>query len=218
MEFLTQLFTQRSILFDAALLLVVLIFAVLGARKGLVLSLCSCVAVVLALVGATMAADALTPVLAARAAPMAEGFLQEQLQSLLLSGSEALSAADGFLPHIILSVLEGQDWSPQTAALLPEFTLAVTEAILRPILFLLSFLLILLVWYFISHALDLVARLPVLSTLNAFGGFLIGAVKGILVVMVVCLLLLTFRPDLIPADILAGSRLLSLFRKAPISF
>lgn len=215
MEVLTQFFSQKSVIFDLALVAVILLFAILGARKGLILSLCSLVAVILGLVGGTMVADALTPPLAAQAAPMAQGFLSEYLEELTLYGAQALEQAEGFLPHVVKGVLEQKEWLLQADGFLEEFTLAVTEAILHPILFLIAFILILIVWYFISHTLDLVARLPVLSALNAAGGFLIGAVKGVLFLILVYLLLETFRPDLIPADLLAHSKILSYIQKTP---
>ena len=215
MELLTQFFLQKSLMFDLALIAVLLIFAVLGARRGMVLSLCSLAAVILALVGGTLVADKLTPPLAAQIAPAVEGLLSEHLEKLMSYGTQALEETEGFLPHIIQSVLEQQDWLSVTDSFLPEFTLAVTEAILHPILFLIAFVLILILWYFISHALDLVARLPVLNLLNMAGGFLIGIVKGMLFLIVVWLAIQTFRPDLIPSDVLAGSRLLALLQKVP---
>lgn len=218
MESITQLLTQRSVIFDLALVAIILFFAVLGARRGLVLSLCSLVAVILALIGGTLVADALTPPLSAQAAPILEGFVQEHLDDLSTYGVEALETMDGFLPHIARNVLESREWALQTEAFLSEFALAMTQAILHPILFLIAFIVVLILWYFISHGLDLVAHLPVLSALNAVGGFLFGAVKGVLILVVVYLVVKTFRPDLIPADILAGSRILGVLQKAPALF
>lgn len=52
-------------------------------------------------------------------------------------------------------------------------------------LFGLSFLLILLIWYLISRALDLAFRVPILSPVNALGGAILGLTKGVLLMMVV---------------------------------
>ena len=99
-----------------------------------------------------------------------------------------------------------------------ELALALTRAVLRPILFLIAFVVVLILWYFLSHALDLVAHLPLLSTLNAAGGFLFGAVKGGLLLMVAALLIRHFKPDLIPDAALEASRVLKLLQKAPPLF
>ena len=214
MELLTQIFSQKSLLFDLALMAVLLLFAILGARRGMILSLCSLVALILALIGGNMVSNYLAPPLAQQLAPMLEDLLQEPISNLLLSGTAALESSDSFLAHAVLNVLESHSY-PTTVLLPPEFILEVTEAILHPILFLIAFVLILILWRFISHALDLVARLPVLNTLNMLGGFIVGILKGLLFLVVVWLAVDTFRPDLIPADLLAESRILSLFQKLP---
>ena len=41
MELLTQIFSQKSLLFDLALMAVLLVFAIFGAHRGMILSLCS---------------------------------------------------------------------------------------------------------------------------------------------------------------------------------
>ena len=215
MEILTQLLEQKALLFDLSLVAVVLLFAILGARRGMILSLCSLVSVILGLAGGAVVSNYLAPPLAQQLAPMLGDLLEEPIHNLLLSGTAALEQADSFLAQAVLNVLENQTDLPQTVLLPPEFISAVTEAILRPILFVIAFVLVLILWHFISHALDLVARLPVLSLLNAVGGFVVGIVKGILFLILVYLLIRTFRPDLIPPEILADSRILSCIQKAP---
>ena len=46
--------------------------------------------------------------------------------------------------------------------------------IARIVLFVVSFVLILILWFFVSHALDLAFKLPVLSSLNRWGGSALG--------------------------------------------
>lgn len=60
-------------------------------------------------------------------------------------------------------------------------------------LFLLSFVLILIVWWLLSHALDLAFRLPVLRTLNKTGGLILGLAKGLLLLLIACWALTTFN-------------------------
>jgi len=213
-----EFLTQPPVIFDLVLVAIVLIFAILGACKGLILSLCSLLAVIVALIGGTVAANYLTPPLAEQAAPLVEGFLREHWADLIAFGSQALEQLEGFLPQIAQRVLEQQEWSAQAATFLPEFSVAVTAAILRPIIFLIAFVVVLIAWSVVSHALDLVARLPVLSTLNTTGGFLFGLAKGVLLLVVVCLAVQTFFPDLIPLQIQTQSRILALIQKAPAFF
>lgn len=57
------------------------------------------------------------------------------------------------------------------------------------VLFVVFFGLILIVWFFLSHALDLAFHLPVLSTLNHWSGALLGLVRGAVLVFIACRLL-----------------------------
>ena len=51
-------------------------------------------------------------------------------------------------------------------------------------LFALSFLLILLIWFLVSHILDLAFHLPILATVNTVGGLVAGLLKAVLIVFV----------------------------------
>lgn len=57
------------------------------------------------------------------------------------------------------------------------------------LLFALSFLLILLLWFLVSRALDLAFRLPILHSVNAALGAVLGLVKGVVIALVVVWLL-----------------------------
>jgi hypothetical protein len=54
----------------------------------------------------------------------------------------------------------------------------------RAVLFGLSFVLILLVWFLVSRALDIAFKLPILSAVNAVGGLIFGLLKGVLIMLV----------------------------------
>lgn len=205
---------MEGLILDLILLAVVLLFAWLGARRGLVLSFCSLIAVVVGLIGGSLIADYLTPPLTKQIAPMVRGFLEEQLTS----GALALTGGDGFLGRITGELYASRDWLLSATSFTDELSRVLTRAVLRPILFLLAFVVVLILWYFLSHALDLVAKLPLLSALNAVGGFLFGAVKGGLLLMVAALLIRYFKPDLIPTAALETSRVLDLLQKAPPLF
>ena len=99
-----------------------------------------------------------------------------------------------------------------TAQALAHF---VAVQIARIVIFAVAFFAVLIAWFFLSHALDLVAKLPVLSTVNAWGGGAVGLVKGALIVYIAVWLL---RGSFPPATI-EGSYLLKFFTSAiPLSF
>jgi len=81
--------------------------------------------------------------------------------------------------------------------------------IARAALFLLSFILILVLWWLISHALDLAFKLPVLRTFNKAGGFLFGLIKGALILLVACWAIRFF--DVIPDETAQQTKLFLYF-------
>ena len=189
---------------DLIFLAVFAIFAILGARKGLLLSLCSLLAVVVALIGATLIADALSGPMAAQIAPMVEGFLSEHLDAITAgqAGQE-----QGFLWALINEALANIDHAA-AGDFLTQIAVQVARLLIHPILFAVAFVVVLIAWTFLSHALDLVARLPILHTLNTFGGLLFGAAEGAVLFVVGFLLIRTFFPDLIPPQWQADSVLM----------
>ena len=91
-------------------------------------------------------------------------------------------------------------------------TLVISEYIAgqvaRIVLFVVSFVLILILWFFISYALDLAFKLPVLSTLNRWGGAALGLAKGALLVFVACWLL---KGGFLPLQAIHSTYLLRFF-------
>lgn len=185
-----------SLLIDLAIVAILVLFIWLGAKKGFILTLCSLVAVIVALIGATFIADTLSPMVADTLRPVLEQSIQESLEQKVqevstensLGVAEVLAtlrekgglyewAADG-LENTLLSAPDISKSIAQQAATAAS---ALAERLARGILFSVSFLLVLIAWFFISHALDLVAKLPIIHSLNESLGAVIGAVKGLLI-------------------------------------
>ena len=78
----------------------------------------------------------------------------------------------------------------------------------RMVLFVVSFVLILILWFFVSHALDLAFKLPVLSSLNRLGGGALGLLKGALLIYVACWLL---KGSFLPQEAIQSTYLLHFF-------
>ncbi len=111
------------------------------------------------------------------------GYSLEQVLTAL-DQSELFTGLRGFL---IEAVEEEQLQVVTTAVEAAAAYLA--ELMAGALLFALSFLLILLVWFLASRALDLAFRLPILHSVNAVGGALLGLVKGVIIALVVVWLL-----------------------------
>ena len=197
-----------NILFDAVVLLVLLFFVWRGASRGFVLTLCGLLAVVVALVGASF----LSNVLAEPVANWVEPVVEKQIHAVLdESVKNPESTPDsGEIPEasdsdtITLSVLVDQlKENKLFAGFADAFQKAVDEGtaqvvssaaksvahyaavqIAHSILFTVSFALLLLLWFLLSRALNLVAKLPGLRSLNKLGGGAVGLLKGCVILFI----------------------------------
>lgn len=204
-----------SLVLDAVIAAVLVYCFVLGVRRGLILTLCSLLAVLLALVGgwylsthyAAPLQERLEPVLAERLAPQGEEPAADQPET-----------APPPLPARFLQAVQermiaaGQSAAEATTA---AWAAAIAALLAKSILFLAGFVAVLLVWTLLCRVLDLVARLPGLHLLNKVLGGAVGLVKGVLLLMVarwaLCDLLGWIGPDVI-----AESRLLPYLTRLPI--
>lgn len=185
------------ILIDVLIAAVLLVFLILGSHQGFVLTLCSLAAVLVALVGANLVADALAPKLADALEPRLAQSIQADLEKRALAAGSDAGSQTG-VSDVLAALRERgglYEWAAgkledtleagiaQTAAqTAASAASAVAEQIAHGLLFVIGFLVVLLAWTLLSHALDLVARLPGLSGLNRAAGALLGLVKGLVVV------------------------------------
>ena len=224
------------LILDLAVLLVLLLFAALGARRGLILSLCGLAALLVAVLGASFTAHTLSPMVAdalePRFASDIEAQLNESLQEQAQEGAAALTPEDvpldgvlnalrdmGFYETLIdrvdQAVEAGMTHAAASAA--ASVAAAVAQSVAYAVLFLAAFLIILILWKLLSHALDLVARLPGLHFLNKTGGALFGLVQAC-VLLWIALWALQFWGGVLPADAAQRTHLLAFFMEHdPIS-
>ena len=202
---------NSPILLDILLIAVLVLFAFLGARKGFILTLCSLVAVVVALVGANLVADVAAPMVANAIQPKLEQAIVEQLDEALKStefvgvnGGVAASVEEiplagvlgvlrenelyiGFMDSVEKALSEGATATIAGAASRVAALLAAQLA--RSIIFVIAFFIILIAWWILSHVLDLVSKLPVIDQLNHTLGGGLGLVKGLVICYVLVWLL-----------------------------
>lgn len=223
-------------IFDLLVLLVLILTAVQGYRRGFVLTLCGFLAVFVAFIGAGVLSDALAGPVSQAIRPAIEESVSQSLQQSL--EDQGFSLPEASAPQGETGASEpGADFSLdevlgllQSSELVQRFSQAIHQAvsdgvlkvtstaaaavadyiaqeIARMVLFLLCFALILVGWFLLSHALDLAFKLPVLSTLNQWSGAAIGLVKGCAILFIVCWL---FR-GLFPQEAVDQSILLRFF-------
>ena len=193
------------IILDVLLVAVLVFFTLRGAKKGFVLTLCSLVAVLVAIIGANILADMLTPKVAEAIQPKLEQVITEQLNEAI--GQLDFSQMDSLPPTAediplsgVLEVLRENELYKQflggienavnegaaatAASAASKVAAAVAAQLARGLIFIIGFLVVLLAWTLLSHALDLVAKLPVLNSLNSGLGGVIGLVKGVVIVYI----------------------------------
>ena len=229
---------MNYIVYDIAIVLILLFFVWLGARRGLILTLASLLAVFVALAGASFLSDALAEPVAKAIEPAVASGIHDTVSSYFQRAPEVGSGSQdeaGWLEQLPLEeLLEPLEHSKFFRGYVETFQKAVDDGvaeivthaaqalahfvavqIARTVLFVLIFFAILIAWFFLSHALDLVAKLPVLSTVNAWGGGLAGLVKGALVLFIAGWLL----KNSLPPEAMRQTVLLKFFcTVSPLSF
>lgn len=186
----------NPIVIDLILAAVLVLFIWLGSRKGFILTLCSLVAVIVALVGANLIADALAPKVAQAIQPRLEQSIRESLEEKALEVGMDTDDIDvlailkdkgglyEWAADSVRDVLDSSNFIPSAASIAANAASALAEQLARGVIFFAAFLLVLVVWFFVSHALDLVSKLPVINSLNHTLGGVIGAVKGLIVLYI----------------------------------
>lgn len=202
---------MTPLILDILIVAVIALFAFLGWRKGMILSLCGLLAIFVAYAGATFisrtfskdVANILQPAIQTRiedllddalppasAVPPASSLLPDgsSAQDDLLENATIRQALDALENSELFSGLQKNLEDAVRQGLVPVMSTAAASIASylalqasQLILFYLSFLLIMIIWWLLSHALDLACRLPVLRTFNELGGLLIGILKGALI-------------------------------------
>ena len=156
---------------DGLILAVLLLFALVGAHRGFILSLCGLLAVLVAFVGASFAARTLSPMVADALEPKFASAIEEQLnasiqQQVAEEGSAALSPDDvpldgvlnalremGFYETLINTVDKAVEngMTSVAASAAAAVAAAIAQSAAYLILFLLGFALILIAWKSVSY-------------------------------------------------------------------
>ena len=225
------------LIYDFIIAVILVIFLWQGYEKGFVLTLCGFLAVFVAFIGATLISNALAKPVAHAIVPMIESGIHDTLEQSIQSSNPVTSAGEAItLPEELplSDVLEALGDSPLFRSLAEAFQEAVDEGVetvttnaaqalaeyiavqmARTVLFVLAFAGVLVAWFFLSHALNLAFKLPVLSTLNHWAGAAVGLIKGGLILFIAAWLL---KGSFLPQQAIANSWLLHFFcTSSPLS-
>ena len=180
-----------SYIIDAAIVLLLAFFAWRGAARGLMMSLCALAAVFVAFFAALFVSDAFCVPVANIIRPVITESVQDAvrevedlsdstLEDLLdyLRENELFPGISDFTRRAVPTGVQVQDS--------PVSTLAgyLSKGIAKAVLFGGVFLVVPLVWFLLSHTLELAFKLPILAQVNLAGGLAIGLIKGVLFTVV----------------------------------
>lgn len=192
----------------------VLVLAVwLGARRGLVKSLAGLAIVLLALWGASLAADHLTDPAAAWLEPRLTQGIEEKLSGSDTADSGQMLQAFSFRGESLEKMLELVQQRVQETgqSILRAVAGSVAHAIAGTLVYLLAFVLLLIVLWLLMKPLNLLAtKLPLVRTVNAVGGGALGLLCGGLLLFVAVWVMQRFDWLLTP-ELVDGSLLLRFF-------
>lgn len=185
--------------FDIILIAVLALFAWRGAAKGLILSLCGLAAVFAAFFAAQFISEQfcvpvsriLRPVIiqtvrGADAEPETDPEDPESFYTVdeLLRSIQEQGLFEGFGQFLEQGVAGQEIRAGGRLSPLEALAGYLARGIARALLFSIVFFGGLLVWFLLSHALDLAFKLPILAGVNLAGGLALGLVKGALVAVV----------------------------------
>lgn len=215
----------KYIIIDVVIVVLLIFFAWRSARKGLILSLFGLLGLAVALFGARFVSNTFYEPVSDIIEP---GIYQsvKNLEKRAFSGLEFdLDAAIDPTVENLVDILREQELFPGVVDLLEDAvgndsffkdaTVSATETLATYLsqllarigLFAIGFVVILLVWFLISRALDLAFKLPILNVINTAGGAVFGLVKAAIVIIILVWIAQMF--DWIAAD--PPSPVLSLF-------
>lgn len=219
------------ILYDVAVVAVLLFFLWRGWKRGLLLSLCGLAVAVVSFLGAGFLADTLDSPMADAIQPKLASAIEENLSDYMAPHSDDPSPADpidglremGGLYEWVADALDETRTGVDSAVLdtvqgvAHDAAQTIAVQIAHTVIFALAFVVLFVLLTLLLHALNVVAKLPGLNFCNGLGGGLIGLVKGIVILFVAIACLRLFS-GLITPEVEENTYVMRLFlRLDPVS-
>lgn len=186
---------------DWIIVAIIVLYALLGLRRGFVATVVNTIGSIVALIGALATASYFKQPVGAMLAPhmvQSVGEAIPQLTQAANTASDIWEDVSGYLQGILASygvsseVLDNSDDPRQV--LTSAISLTVGEAVAYILVFLLAFLLFKLALHLIAGALGILTHLPVLHSFNALLGGVLGGVTGLALCTIVLWALKLFVP------------------------
>ncbi len=195
-----------SLISDIIVVLLLILFAFLGRRRGLVKMVSGVLVLVLAMTAAGMLSKWTTPYISS-------AFVEPKVEELLMPEFETPQAEntpdtqeDDISSSLLLKIGLSSSESLETAiadikqsaaesvqGAVSSLSSSVSVKATYTISFIIYFIICLLIFSLLARVLNFAAKLPVINFFNRTGGFIIGAVWGYLVILVAASLLMKFK-------------------------
>lgn len=211
-----------SLVLDVVILGLLVYWCVMGCRTGLVLSLCSLLAVVVAMIGGWCLANYAYEPLADRLEPMLVQVVSQRADEAIPSQTDQLPPEDAQSDPSLSGPLASFSQNMQSQlehfkdATVTQLAADMAKFLAKSILYLVGFFGVLLIWKVLFRTLNLVTKLPGLHFLNKFLGGVFGLLKGVLLLLLARWLLCDLL-GWIPSEVAEGSRMLSLLASLSLS-
>lgn len=186
---------SAPVIIDAVVVLILVGFTILGARRGLLQTLAGLVIVIAALVGAGMIAATFSGPAAKLAAPLIEKQIEKKIDAAISESApaESLPVTEDSQLEDLLSLLgldaevrnslaeKAQDTVRDTGvSVAAAVVTSIAQSVIYGVLYILSFVALSVLLHVLFKAMGLLTKLPGIHSLNALGGGLLGLIEGAL--------------------------------------
>ena len=173
-----------SVILDVLLLAIFAVCVYLGVRRGLFRTLAELVSWIVALLLSSAVANAFTTVVMDRLRPVLEGQVSQAIGDYLQSLVDE-TGYEGLFGGLLDSLTEGGAVDGVADVAVEILSDAILRNLAYALIFLVSFVVITLLLKLVIRMVDTVLKLPLLRQVNQAGGLLAGALKGLLLVLLV---------------------------------
>ena len=173
-----------SVILDLVLIAIVAVCVFFGARRGLFRTLADLAAYLVALIGASWLANVFTAQVMEYLRPVMESQVSQSITDYLTALTEN-SGYSGILKGLLDTLMAGDTIDDIANVAVDVLADTVLHNMAYMLLFVVAFVLLVVVLKLVIRIVDSALKLPVLHQMNTLGGVLAGALKGVLLVLLV---------------------------------
>lgn len=173
-----------SVILDLVLIAIVAVCVFFGAKRGLFRTLADLAAYLVALIGASWLANVFTAQVMEHLRPVLESQVSQSITDYLTALTEN-SGYSGILKGLLDTLTAGDTIDDIANVAVDVLADTVLHNMAYMLLFVVAFVLLVVALKLVIRIVDSALKLPVLHQMNTLGGVLAGALKGVLLVLLV---------------------------------